>query len=76
MAGMNTLQIIKTIPKLVGENFIEWIRSLNGILHIAWPFSRKVINGLERPGPILSGSKEGEINTVVIRTTRILILVM
>ena len=46
MAGMNTLQIIKMVPKFDGENFIEWTRSLNDILHIAWPFLSKTINGL------------------------------
>ena len=47
MAGMNTLQIIKTIPKFDGGNFIKWPRSLSDILHIAWPFLSRIINGLE-----------------------------
>ena len=63
MAGMNTLQIIKTIPKFDGENFIKWTRSLNDILQIVWPFLSKIIYGLERPKPILSGSREGEEDT-------------
>ena len=29
MAKMNTLQLIKTVPKFDEENFIEWIRSSN-----------------------------------------------
>ena len=31
MIGMNKLQIIKTIPKFAGENFIEWTMSFNDI---------------------------------------------
>ena len=63
MTGMDTLRIITTIPKFDGENFIEWTRLLNDILHIFWPFLRKIIYGLERPEPILSGSRKGEGNT-------------
>ena len=43
MTGMDTLQIITTIPKFDGENFIEWTRLLNNILHIFWPFLSKNI---------------------------------
>ena len=57
MAGMNTLQIIKTISKFEGENFIEWTKSLNDILQITWPFLSKIISGLERPETILRGSR-------------------
>ena len=32
---------------------------LNDILQISWPFLSKIIYGLERPGPTLSGSREG-----------------
>ena len=60
---MNIFQIIKTIPKFDGENFFECTRSLIEILHIAWPFLSKIIYRLERPEPILSGSREGEGNT-------------
>ena len=45
---MNTLQMIKTIAKLDGDNFIEWTRSLNDILQIAWPFLSEIKYGLER----------------------------
>ena len=31
MPGMNTLQIIKVIPKFDGKNFVEWARSSNDI---------------------------------------------
>ena len=57
MAGMNTLQMIEINPKFDGENFVEWIRSFNFILQIAWPFLSKIIYGLERPEPILSGNR-------------------
>ena len=63
MAGMNTLQMIKIISKFDGENFVERTRPLNDILQKAWSFLSKMINGLERPEPILSGSREEEVNT-------------
>ena len=64
MAGMNTLQITKTIPKLDGENPGEWTnRSLNDILQIAWPLLSKIIYELESPEPILSGRTERKENT-------------
>ena len=62
MDKINTLQIIKTIPKLDRKHCIEWTRPLNDILQIAWLFLSKIIYGLERPEPIFSGSK-GEENT-------------
>ena len=36
MTGMNTLQMIKTIPKFDGKNIVEWTRSLNNILQIGY----------------------------------------
>ena len=63
MAEMNTLQMIEIIPKFDGENVVEWTRSLNDILQIAWPFLSKMIYELKRPEPILSGSREGKGNT-------------
>ena len=60
---MNTLQMIKIISKFDGENFVERTRPLNDILQKAWSFLSKMINGLERPEPILSGSREKEVNT-------------
>ena len=42
MAGMYTLQMIKRISKFDGENFVEWTRSLNDILQIAWYFLSKI----------------------------------
>ena len=55
--------MIKTISKFDRENFVEWTRSLNGTLQIAWPFLSKTIYGLERPEPILRGSRERKGNT-------------
>ena len=52
MAGMNTLQIIKMIPKFDGENFVEWTRSLTDILQIAWRFQNNIIFGLQKPESI------------------------
>ena len=66
MTGMNTLKIIKAIPKFDGENFIEWTRSLNGTLKITWPFRSNILYGLERQEPVLSGSREGEGNISVL----------
>ena len=57
MAGMNTLQMIKTIPKFDGENFVELARSLSNILHITWLFLSKIIFGFERPESILKESR-------------------
>ena len=63
MAGLNTLQIIKTIPKFDGENFVELTRSLNDMLQIAWSFLSNIIYGLQITQPILSEGREGKENT-------------
>ena len=60
MAGMKTLRIIKIISSFDEENFIEWTRSGNDILQTAWLFLNKITYGLERPKPILSGSRQEE----------------
>ena len=61
MAGMNILQMIKTIPKFDGENFVEWTRSFNGILQLSWHFLSKIVSGFERQEPILlRGNRERE----------------
>ena len=39
---MNTLQMIKKIPKFDGEKIVEWTRLLNDILQIAWYFLSKI----------------------------------
>ena len=59
MAGMNTLQMIKTIFKFDGMSFVEWNRSLNDILQIAWSLLNKIIYELERPQPIPRENIEG-----------------
>ena len=63
MAGMNTLQMIKMIPTFDGRNYVEWTRSFNDILQIAWPFLSKIMSGLERPEPIPREDRGREENT-------------
>ena len=53
MAASSTLQMINSIPKLNGTDYVEWSRSFNGILQISWPFLSKTVSGLENPEPIL-----------------------
>ena len=60
MAGMNMLQIIKSIPKFDGLTFIV-NGSFNDILQISWPFLSKIISGTERFIP-RSGGWEGMEN--------------
>ena len=43
MAGMNTLQMIKTMPKFDGSDFVEWTRSFNDILQMTRPFQSKIV---------------------------------
>ena len=58
MAGTSTLQIIKSIPKLDGFDYVEWSRSFNDILQIYWPFLSKIVSGLEKLEPILRRREE------------------
>ena len=58
MAGTNTLQMINSIPKFDGTDFVEWSRSFNDILQISWPFLSKIVSGLKKPELILRGSRE------------------
>ena len=58
MAGTSTLQMINSIPKLDGTDYVEWSRSFNDILQISWPFLSKIDSGLEKPEPILRRSRE------------------
>ena len=62
MAGMNTLQIIKSIPEFDGGTFIEWTRLSKDILQISWHFLSRITSGLERPIS-RSGSREGMKNS-------------
>ena len=55
--------MFKTIPIFDGENFVEWTRSLNDILQIAWYFLSKIEPRLERSEPIYIGNREGERKT-------------
>ena len=63
MVVRNTLQMITTIPKFNGSNFVEWTRSFNDILQIPWPFLSKIVSGLERSESILREKGEREENT-------------
>ena len=58
MAGTSTLQMINSIPKFDGTDFVEWSRSFNDILQISWPFLSKIVSGFKKPEPILRRSRE------------------
>ena len=58
MAGTSTLQMINSIPKFDGTDFVEWSRSFNDILQISWSFLSKIASGLKKPEPILRRSRE------------------
>ena len=56
MEVMNTMQMIKPIPKFDRKNFVEWRGSFNGILPTPWHFPSKMVSGLEQLEPILRGA--------------------
>ena len=58
MAGTSTLQMINSIPKFDGTDFVEGSRSFNDILQISWPFLSKIVSGLKKTEPILRRSRE------------------
>ena len=58
MAGTSTLQMINSIPKFDGTDFVEWSRSFNDILQISWPSLSKTVSGLKKLEPILRRSRE------------------
>ena len=64
MAGMNTFQMIETIPEFDGVNFVRWTRLFNDILQLSWPFLGKIVSGHERPEPVLRGSSKGKGNMI------------
>ena len=74
MTGMNTLRMVKMIPKFDGRNYIERTRSFNDLLQITWSFQRKIVSELERLEPIFRERREGEKKKIVISMTTILIL--
>ena len=57
MTGTSTLQMINSIPKFDGTDYVEWSRSFNDILQIYWPFLSKIVSELEKPKPILRRSR-------------------
>ena len=60
MAGTSTLQMINSISKFDGFDYVKWSRSFNGILQISWLFLSKIASGLEKLKPI-SRSREDTI---------------
>ena len=61
MAGTSTLQMINSIPKIDGTDYVEWSRSFNDILQISCPFLSKTVSGLETPKPIPKSREEDAI---------------
>ena len=56
---MNTLRLIKSNPKIDGNNFVEWARSFHDFIQISWRFLRKGSVWTKKTEPTLkSGSKE------------------
>ena len=53
------IQMINSIPKFDGTDYVEWSRSFNDVLQIFWPFLSEIVSGLEKPEPILR-SREGD----------------
>ena len=61
MAGTSTLQMIYSIPKFDGTDYVVWSRPSNDILQISWPFLSKIVSGLEKPKPISRSRKKDTI---------------
>ena len=61
MAGTSTLQMINSILKFDGTDFVEWSRSFNDILQMSWPFVSMMVSGLEKPEPTLRSREEDPI---------------
>ena len=61
MAGTSTLQMINSIPKFDGTDYVEWSRSFDDILQISWHFPSKIVSGLEKLKPIPRSRKEDTI---------------
>ena len=68
MAGMNTLQMIKSIPKFDGKDFIEWTRLFNDMLQLSSTFLSKLMYGLERPIPGIGSREEIENAMTVVHS--------
>ena len=60
MAVTSTLQMISSIPKFDGTDYVEWSRSFNDILQISWLFLSKIVSGLEKSDPILRSNVRGK----------------
>ena len=48
MVDTSTLQMINSIPKFDGTDYVEWSRSSHDILKIPWPFLSKIVSGMEK----------------------------
>ena len=48
MAGTSTLQMINSIPKFDGTDYVKWSRSFNDILQKSWPFLSNIVSGLKK----------------------------
>ena len=66
MAGTSTLQMINSIPKFDGTNYVEWTRSYDDILQMSWPFLNKIVSGLKKTEPILRCREEDPIEGVCV----------
>ena len=58
MADTSTLQMINSIPKFDGSDYVEWSRSFNDILQISWRFLSQMVSGLGKPGPLRSREED------------------
>ena len=73
ITGINTLQLIKSIHKFDGVNFIERTRTSNGVLQLYWRFLSEIMFGLER-SIHRGGSREGMENACVFKTTVLVLM--
>ena len=58
MAGTSTLQIINSLVKFDGPDYVKLSGSFNDILQIFWPFLGKIGSGLKKLEPILRSREE------------------
>ena len=62
MTGTNTLQMINSIPKFDGTDYVEWSRWFHDILQkISWPFLSKIVSELKKTELILRSREENLI---------------
>ena len=70
MASASTLQMMKSIPKFDGPDYVEWSRLFDDILQIFWHFLSKIVSELKKTESILrrreEDPNEGRDNDTVI----------